>query len=102
MAGRPPSPGAPPPKAPRKRKKRKVKLTLKSRSLKEDTYVDRRGWTTNATSRKLTDDETPKSQPDFIKHQCTGCGYVLKVPRPKRDRYVVECPSCETKDEFGI
>ena len=84
-----------------KKRKRKLRLSLKSSSIKEaQGYVDQIGWTTTSNSNRLEAPESPKI-PEFIKHQCSGCGYVLKVPRPKRDRYTIVCPSCETKDEFG-
>lgn len=86
----------------KKRRRRRVKLNLKSASIKEaDGYVDRIGWTTSDTSNRLEEPPKPK-EPEFIKHQCSGCGYVMKVPRPRREKYTIVCPHCDTQDKFGM
>ncbi len=106
MARKPRPGGDIPPKGgksgPKKRRRRRVKLNLKSSSIKEaDGYVDRIGWTTSDTSNRLEEAPKPK-EPEFIKHQCSGCGYVMKVPRPRRDKYTIVCPHCDTQDKFGM
>ncbi len=86
----------------KKRKRRKMRLTLKSRSLKKDQgYTDRVGWSQVAN-------DSPKDsgpvEPQVIRHQCTMCGAMNQIPKPKRSRYKVQCanPDCGHVDEAGI
>lgn len=96
----------PPPKkraAGGKKRKRKVKLTLKSRTIKDEGgYSDRVGWSSLETSGRVLDDAPKDAVPDIWKHQCSSCGSMLQIPRPKRDRYKVVCPHCEQVDELSM
>tara|TARA_B100000609_G_scaffold65339_1_gene51517 strand:+ start:256 stop:552 length:297 start_codon:yes stop_codon:yes gene_type:complete len=85
----------------KKRKRRKMRLTLKSRGLKKDQgYADKVGWS-------QVSNDAPKNtgpvEPQTIRHQCTFCGAVLQIPKPKRSKYKVECahPDCDHIDEVG-
>ena len=85
----------------KKRKRRKMRLTLKSRSLKKDQgYTDRVGWSQVASDSPK---DTGPVEPQTIRHQCTFCGAVLQIPKPKRSKYKVECahPDCDHIDEVG-
>ena len=85
----------------KKRRRKKLRLTLKSRKIKDaDTYTDQLGWET--TSRTLDDPNAHKAinEPQFIKHQCSLCGSIMQVPKPKRSRYQITCPNCEHEDTF--
>ena len=84
----------------KRRKKRKIRLSLKSSKLKKtDTYSDQVGWSTDV-GRTLG--EAPKAQePDTIKHQCSLCGAIMKVPKPKKARYTISCPQCGHQDDFN-
>ena len=91
-----------------KKKKRRFKLSLKSKVISKDSggYQDKVGWTSGGVDTNfgtnLTEDTTPKpKEPQFIKHQCTLCGSVMQVPKPKRDRYTITCPHCEHEEKFG-
>jgi len=86
----------------KKRRRRKMKLTLKSRGLKKsgDGYSEKVGWS-------QVEGDAPKSEKiesSTIRHQCTMCGSINEVPRPKRQRYSVECayPDCGHVDELGV
>ena len=89
-----------PPPGKRRKKKRKLRLSLKSSKLKKtDSYTDQVGWSTQV-GRTL--DEAPKSkEPDTIKHQCSLCGAIMKVPKPKKARYTISCPHCGHEDSFN-
>ena len=85
----------------KKRKRRKMRQTLKSRGLKkEQGYTDKVGWSqvSNDTAKV-----TGPVEPQTIRHQCTFCGAVLQIPKPKRSKYKVECahPDCDHIDEVG-
>ena len=85
----------------KKRRRRKMKLTLKSRGLKKDQgYTDKDGW---STATQNTAQDTGPAEPQTVRHQCTFCGAVLQIPKPKRSRYKVECahPDCDHVDEVG-
>ena len=85
----------------KKRRRRKMKLTLKSRGLKkEQGYTDKVGWST-ATQNMAQD--TGPVEPQVVRHQCTQCGAMNQIPKPKRARYKVECanPDCGHVDELG-
>ena len=86
----------------KKRKRRKMRLTLKSRSLKKDQgYTDRVGWSQVASDSPK---DTGPVEPQVIRHQCTMCGAMNHIPKPKRSRYKVECanPDCGHVDEAGV
>jgi len=89
---------APPGK--RRKKKRRLRLSLKSSKLKKaDSYSDQVGWSTDV-GRTLSD--APKTkEPDTIKHQCSLCGAIMKVPKPKKARYTISCPHCGHEDSFN-
>ena len=83
----------------RKKRKRKIRLSLKSSKMKKtDSYTDQVGWSTQV-GRTL--EEAPKSkEPETIRHQCTLCGAIMKVPKPKKPRYTITCPTCDHQDSF--
>ena len=86
----------------KKRRRRKMRLTLKSRGLKKDQgYTDKVGWSTAASQN--TPQDTGPAEPQVIRHQCTMCGAMNQIPKPKRQRYKVECanPDCGHVDELG-
>ena len=87
----------------RKRRKRKMKLTLRSRGIKKkkDAYRDKLGWTTTGTSQAAADAKEA-DLPEIVTHQCSMCGAMNKIPRPKRDRYKVICANedCGHEDEI--
>ena len=89
-----------PPPGKRRKKKRKIRLSLKSSKMKKtDSYSDQVGWSTDV-GRTLG--EAPKSkEPDTIKHQCSHCGAIMKVPKPKKARYTISCPHCGHEDAFN-
>ena len=83
---------------PRERK-RKLRLSLKSSKLKKtDSYKDQLGWSTDV-GRTIAEPEKPK-EPETIKHQCSLCGAIMKVPKPKKARYTIMCPHCNHEDSF--
>ena len=85
----------------KKRRRRKMRLTLKSRGLKKDPgYTDKVGW---STAKQDTPQDTGPVEPQVIRHQCTMCGAMNQIPKPKRARYKVECsnPHCAHVDELG-
>jgi len=86
----------------KKRRRRKMKLTLKSRGLKKSSadYKDKVGW----SQVKGDAPQSEKIESSTIKHQCSMCGSINEVPRPKRQRYSVECayPDCGHIDELGV
>jgi len=88
-----------PPGKRKKKKKRKLRLSLKSSKMKKtDTYSDQLGWSTQV-GRTL--EEAPKSnEPETIRHQCSLCGAIMKVPKPKKERYTITCPTCDHQDSF--
>ena len=88
----------------RKRRKRKMKLTLRSRGIKKkDEYRDNLGWTTKGTSQAAAEAST-ESLPAIVTHQCSMCGAMNQIPRPKRDRYKVICAQeeCGHEDKVGF
>ena len=86
----------------KKRRRRKMKLTLRSRGLKKDAdgYSEKVGW----SQVKGDTPQSEKIESTTIRHQCTMCGSINEVPRPKRQRYSVECayPDCGHIDELGV
>jgi len=112
----PPPKGAPkgPPKgkpkgAPSAKKKRKrrlrIKLGLRESEISEadNQYKDELGWTVHGTILEDMEASGPK-EPEIINHQCSMCGSMMQIPRPKRDRYKVECayPECGHSDMIGL
>lgn len=93
MAAKRPKPG--------QKKKRKLRLNLKQKKMKKvDTYTDSLGWSTDV-GRTLTD-APEKKGPDTLTVQCTMCGSMLKIPKPKKAKYTVSCayPACGNVMEF--
>ena len=112
---------APPPKAKPKKKRGKrskkaapkkkgrrirIKLGLKQRYLSEDedTYEDQIGWTATQEVLEPLDGPQEEKKPEAIEHQCSMCGSVMQIPRPKRDRYKVICAysECGHEDMIGM
>ena len=107
---RPPAkkPKGKPKSAPAKKKKRRrlrIKLGLRESEISDesDRYKDEVGWTSAGT---ILDDfeDTGPTEPQIITHQCSMCGSVLQIPKPKRDRYKVQCtyPECGHADMIGV
>ena len=83
----------------KKRRRKKLRLTLKSKAIKKtDSYTDQIGWET--AGHVLTGESKKDNAPTEIKHQCTLCGTVMTIPKPKRAKYSVTCPYCEHEDTF--
>ena len=84
----------------KRRKKIKIRLSLKSSKMKKtDAYTDQVGWSTQVGT---TLGEAPKKkEPDTIRHQCSLCGAIMKVPKPKKARYTISCPHCGHEDKFN-
>jgi len=93
---------------PQKKKGRriKIKLRLKQTSITEDddSYQDQVGWTVTHDEMEDFAEEPVNKEPEIVDHQCTMCGSMMRIPRPKRDRYTVICayPECGHKDTIGI
>ena len=90
-----------------KKKKRRFKLSLKSKTISKDSgeYTDSIGWTSGGVDTNIGTNLTANTppapkEPQFIKHQCTMCGSIMQVPKPKRDRYTITCPHCEHEEKF--
>ena len=106
--GRPKGPpkGRPkgPPKA-RPKRRRRLRLRMKSKSIaeEEDSYTDRIGWNTSVGT-VLEDNEEIVEEPKTISHQCSMCGSMMTIPKPKRERYRIVCsyPQCGHSDTVGI
>ena len=103
--------GKPKPKGkPTKKKKKKgrrinIKLNLRQKKItdEDDSYSDQIGWTSMAEDFEDYEDPTPQ-EPEIVTHQCTMCGAMMRIPRPKRERYKVICahPECGHSDFIGI
>ncbi len=100
---------APPKKGqPQKKKGRriKIKLRLKQSSITEedDAYHDQVGWTVTHDETEDFIEEPVSKEPEIVDHQCTMCGSMMRIPRPKRDRYTVICayPECGHEDTIGM
>ena len=77
-----------------KKKKRKMRLSLKQKKMKKvDTYTDSLGTLTDTPEKK---------GPETLTVQCTMCGSMLKIPKPKKAKYTVSCayPECGNIMEF--
>ena len=68
-----------------------------------DRYQDEVGWTSEGAVLDDFEDARPK-EPEIITHQCSMCGSILQIPKPKRERYKVECayPECGHSDMIGL
>ena len=87
----------------KKRRRRKLKLTLRSRTIKKnESYIDKVGWSQAGATGD--DTSTGPVAPEVIRHQCTMCGAMNQIPKPKRDRYKIECANtdCGNVDQVGI
>jgi len=85
----------------KKRRRKKLRLSLKSSKLKKtDSYTDNLGWSTDV-GRTLTDETPEKKEPETIKHQCESCGTIMKVPKPKKAKYTIQCPNCNHVESFN-
>jgi hypothetical protein len=88
----------------KKRRRKKLKLTLRSKGIRgKQSYQDKVGWSTTDTSQVLGEVEK-SAEPEEVEHQCSMCGSMMRIPRPKRDRYKVVCahPECGHEDEGGV
>ena len=108
-SGRPPK-GAPkgrPKKAPKGKKKRRLRIKLGLResdlSDEDDLYTDQVGWTVGENILDELESDKPKG-PEIISHQCSMCGSMMQIPKPKRERYKVVCsyPECGHADMMGL
>jgi len=84
----------------KKKRRRKMKLSLRSRTVKGDEYENSVGW---SQINEETMDDGP-AKPEAIEHQCSMCGSMNRIPKPKRDKYTVKCAysECGHEDEMGI
>ena len=102
----PPPKGRPkgPPKA-RPKRRRRLRLRMKSKTIaeEEDSYTDRIGWNASIGT-VLEDNEDIVEEPKTITHQCSMCGSMMTIPKPKRERYRIVCsyPQCGHSDTVGI
>jgi len=69
----------------------------------ENRYVDEVGWTVHGNVLEDLEDTRPK-EPEVVTHQCSMCGSMMQIPKPKRDRYKVECAyeECGHSDMIGL
>lgn len=78
---------------------------MKSKSIaeEEDSYTDRIGWNASIGT-VLEDNEETIEEPKTITHQCSMCGSMMTIPKPKRERYRIVCsyPQCGHSDTVGI
>jgi hypothetical protein len=94
-----------PPKGKPKRRRRRLKLRMKSKEIatEEDSYTDTVGW--NAAMGTVLEEETEVvEEPKTITHQCSMCGSLMTIPKPKRERYRIVCsyPMCGHADSVGF
>ena len=83
-----------------RKKRRKIKLSLRSRSVKkEQSHLDSVGW--SKIKEQKAEDTGPK-EPEIVNHQCSFCGAMNRIPKPKRAKYQVECanPDCVHVDSI--
>ena len=96
---------APTGKKKRKRRRLRIKLGLRESEISEESerYQDEVGWTVHGTVLDEIEETGPK-EPEIITHQCSMCGSILQIPKPKRERYKVECtyPECGHADMIGL
>ena len=104
---RAPPKGKPKGKRPAKKKKRRlrIKLGLKQSEIssEEEAYTDQIGWTVDHTTLQELESEQDKG-PEIVTHQCSMCGSMMQIPKPKRERYKVVCayPECGHADMLGL
>ena len=100
-----PPPRKSPPKGKPKRRRRRLKLRMKSKEIatEEDTYTDTVGWNT-AMGTVLEEEIETVEEPKTLTHQCSMCGAMMTIPKPKRERYRIVCsyPMCGHADSIGI
>ena len=85
----------------KRKRKRKMRLRLKSSKISEtDSYSESVGWSKDV-GRTLKAPENKPKEPETIKHQCKMCGSMMVVRKPKKSRYTITCPHCETDEQFG-
>lgn len=93
-----------------KKKKRRLRIGRKKLGLKEselsseeEQYTDQVGWTVGEMVLEEFEDEKDKG-PDILNHQCSMCGSMLQIPKPKRERYKVVCAysECGHADMIGL
>ena len=94
-----------PPKGKPKRRRRRLKLRMKSKEIatEEDSYTDTVGW--NAAMGTVLEEETEVvEEAKTITHQCSMCGSLMTIPKPKRERYRIVCsyPMCGHADSVGF
>ena len=103
--GKAPPPKKAPPKGKPKRRRRRLKLRMKSKeiSTEEDNYTDTIGWNT-AMGTVLEEEIETVEEPRTITHQCSMCGSIMTIPKPKRERYRIVCshPMCGHADSVGF
>ena len=92
---------------PKKKGRRiKIKLRLKQSTISEedDSYTDQVGWTVTHDEMDEFIEEPVNKEPEIVDHQCSTCGSMMRIPRPKRDRYTVICayPECGHEDTIGM
>ena len=91
---------------PKKKGRRiKIKLRLKQSAITDDdSYTDQVGWTVTHDEMEDFEDEPVNKEPEIVEHQCSMCGSMMRIPRPKRDRYTVICayPECGHEDTIGV
>ena len=78
---------------------------MKSKEIatEEDNYTDAVGW--NTTMGTVLEEETEVAEePKTITHQCSMCGAMMTIPKPKRERYRIVCsyPMCGHADSVGF
>ena len=57
---------------------------MKSKSIAEkELYTDRIGWNTSVGT-VLEDNEEIVEEPKTITHQCSMCGSMMTIPKPKK------------------
>ncbi len=93
-----------------KKKKRRLRIGRKKLGLSESEissedqqYTDQVGWTVGEMVLEELEDEKDKG-PEIITHQCSMCGSMMQIPKPKRERYKVVCAysECGHADMIGL
>ena len=96
-------PKGPPKPKPKRRRRLRLKMRSKTIAEEEDSYSDRVGWNVSVGT-VLEEVKEAVEEPQTITHQCTMCGSMMTIPKPKRDRYRIVCshPQCGHSDTVGI
>ena len=96
-------PKGPPKPKPKRRRRLRLKMRSKTIAEEEDSYSDRVGWNVSVGT-VLEEVKETVEEPQTITHQCTMCGSMMTIPKPKRDRYRIVCshPQCGHSDTVGI